>query len=364
MIKQQTRNVWLLAFLLVLWGLTPVLAQQEIDKEPLLALATVSPKSGIDKLYKAKKDTNKVTHFVGCVGNFHLGFNGGSIGCSFPSVPSGADPETPVPVARIEWTPGIQGGDKPYEAIAIGNNGQPISRGTFEEAPEVSYEKVSNDGERDGYKDIPVAEILGDLPKAVQPQSSGEKYDCDVYGNSSGSKMNVNCKRCNPSGAALVLAAVGTGAVVVGIATVVAGPVAPTALAVATQLTTAGAFFALGTASFTTSILATLSDCNLLRKTNYYQGISQPAVAGLKMYPNPVKETSTLHIHLPQEESLTVEVFDINGHFQKAVFVGKQFRAGENRIPMQLGELATGKYLVKITSATGSIQLTQAFIKL
>ncbi|WP_299458770.1 T9SS type A sorting domain-containing protein [uncultured Microscilla sp.] len=361
--KQQTTNLWLLAFALILGGLSPSFAQQE-HKPSLLALAKIAPKPSIDKLYASKKDTNRVKHSFGCVGNFHLSFNNGSVGCSFPNVPSSANPDTPVPVARIEWTPGIQGGSKPYEAIAIGSSGQPVSRGTFEEAPEVNYEKVSDSGVPDGYKDIPVAEILGDLPKAVQPQSPGEKFDCDVYGNSAGNKMNVNCKRCNPSGAALVLAAVGTGAVVVGIATVVAGPVVPTALGVATQLTTAGAFFALGTASFTTSILATLEDCNLVRKTKYYQGISQPAVVGLKLYPNPVKEVTTLRIHLPQSESLTVEVFDTHGKLQKTVFVGKQFTAGENRIPMQLGELTAGKYLVKVTSATGSIKLTQALVKL
>ncbi|EAY27397.1 T9SS type A sorting domain-containing protein [Microscilla marina] len=363
--KKQRITRQLLALLVVLGGLAPVFAQTPLSNQNnLLALATASYKEKL-ALPATPKDTNNP--FFGCVDNFHLGFGTGGIGCSSPALPSGAYAnDTPVPLGRVSLSGGGGGGGSiTYYPYTISSSGTAISRGSYSEAPDLRYEFVDPQDGGDGYKTVPTGAMMGDFPAAVYSQTSSEDLDCDIFGNMSTSVLMVECKKCNsantllklghPSGQSLRL-----GSPVSISSRTTAGAVVP----VASRYSPGGSFFVTGSVTLTPPIVSPLANCTNARKTKQqYQQITQPETVALNIYPNPAQRNTTLQIHLPQTEDLTVEVFDMNGKAQRTLLVGKRFPEGNNQIPLDLSSLVAGQYIVKVTSSLSNIKVSQVIIK-
>lgn len=76
--------------------------------------------------------------------------------------------------------------------------------------------------------------------------------------------------------------------------------------------------------------------------------------------PNPVKDQASLLVNTPKMQTLTVEVFTYTGNLalRKQAMVSE----GSNTIPLDLGHLSPGAYLVRLSSASGET-LTVKFVK-
>ncbi|WP_045114036.1 T9SS type A sorting domain-containing protein [Microscilla marina] len=335
--KTTNTTIVLLTILFVLWGFTSVTAQRS-----QLALAKVE--SAPTVMETSRQVSNEDKNF-GCLNGFHIKINGGSVKCSKPN---GED----KPMLKLK----ISGFGGRYELFTVGTFG--LSKiGEYDSPPKIEYEKVDGSGSSSGYQEIDLNDLLGDFPNAqTQPD---DNYTCDFYANST--RVGTNCKRCSFAATTVAKQLRFEGAVkqvfggVVAIGGILAGQ--------GSVVVIGAAFFVAGTTDFIRSQTLEPLDCNSFRQTNYYQSITQPEVVGLNIYPNPVVQKTTLQIHLPQAEDLTVEVFDLNGVAQKTLFIGKRFPAGNNQIPLSVGLLAPGKYLIKVTSSLSNIKITQPIIK-
>ncbi|WP_299458772.1 T9SS type A sorting domain-containing protein [uncultured Microscilla sp.] len=334
--KTTNTTIVLFIILFVLCGFTSTTAQRS-----QLALAKVESTPAI--MGTSRQVSSEDKNF-GCLNGFHIKINGGSVKCSKPN---GGD----KPMLKLKIS-----GSSGYELFTVGTFG--LSKiGEYDSPPKVEYEKVDGSGNSSGYQEIDLNDLLGDFPNAqTQPD---DNYTCDFYANSN--RVGVNCKRCSFAGTTVAkqLKFEGTLKYVIGGVVATGGLLTGNGWAIVIG----AGFFIAGTTDFIRAQTLESIDCNSFRQTNYYQSITQSEVVGLNVYPNPVIQKTTLQIHLPQAEDLTVEVFDLNGVAQKTLLIGKRFPAGNNQIPLSLGLLAPGKYLIKVTSSLSNIKITQPIIK-
>jgi len=88
---------------------------------------------------------------------------------------------------------------------------------------------------------------------------------------------------------------------------------------------------------------------------------SEIVTAGLKgdqlevseIFPNPVREQAQINVTLPQDEQLTISIFDLTG---KPLRVSnQQLDAGVNTLTIHTSDLPAGSYFVKLENATEKI---------
>lgn len=83
-------------------------------------------------------------------------------------------------------------------------------------------------------------------------------------------------------------------------------------------------------------------------------------VNNLSVYPNPINESSVLSIQTSKAFNGTIELFNLQGQL---VYASNQFiQGGKNQITLNLGELSSGNYLLKLKNEYGkakSIMLTK-----
>ena len=260
---------------------------------------------------------------------------------------------------------------------------------------QVGYKDINGNTQLDShtYSELPRIEVRSncstsatrfigeDYPLLFQDLHGDDPYYCSSFsvGGTSG-HQTYSCNTCKPDTERLVLDLTAT-SLAFGIAaagaTVIAGVASLPAAAVV--LTASGAAIVVGTgtiAAGATSAAAVLSglagtiisqNCNDVsltgRQTKFYQNMgkkSSAIVAGIQ--PNPAQALSTLNLHLPETTELTVEIFDQQGRHRKTIVMGQRFAEGLNKIPLQVQDLATGTYIVKVTGSQG-LKLTQRLVK-
>jgi PKD repeat protein len=83
-------------------------------------------------------------------------------------------------------------------------------------------------------------------------------------------------------------------------------------------------------------------------------------LAGLSIYPNPVSENTVMNYIASHAFTATVEVYNMQG--QKVVAQRKAIRNGQNQIPLELNNLTSGNYVLRLMDDKGnseSIHLTR-----
>ena len=83
-------------------------------------------------------------------------------------------------------------------------------------------------------------------------------------------------------------------------------------------------------------------------------------VNSFSVYPNPINESSVLSIQSDKAFDGTIELFNLQGQL---VYTSNQFiQSGQNQITLNLGDLSSGNYLLKLKNDSGkaeSIMLTK-----
>lgn len=79
------------------------------------------------------------------------------------------------------------------------------------------------------------------------------------------------------------------------------------------------------------------------------------ASLGLKIFPNPASTTATVSFNLSERKAVSIQVMDLSGKMLQQFDGGDLM--GEIQIPMELGHLARGVYMLKIT--LGDVSTTQ-----
>ena len=77
------------------------------------------------------------------------------------------------------------------------------------------------------------------------------------------------------------------------------------------------------------------------------------ALALTAVYPNPVRESGTITFTLPTSEHVTLEVFDMLGR-RTSILVDARRPAGTHQVSLNASALASGSYLCRLTTATGT----------
>jgi len=75
--------------------------------------------------------------------------------------------------------------------------------------------------------------------------------------------------------------------------------------------------------------------------------VDNPQLAILGVYPNPFKESNTLHYSLAREAEVLIELYDVEGKLMKTL-VNQKMRPGIYTVEMQSDDLAEGVYVYKI----------------
>lgn len=79
-------------------------------------------------------------------------------------------------------------------------------------------------------------------------------------------------------------------------------------------------------------------------------------------YPNPFNPTTTISFKLPQSGEVKLEIFDIRGQLV-GTLVNSNMEAGEHEVEFNAQGLASGVYLYKLNSSSGSLSRKMTLIK-
>jgi PKD repeat protein len=77
------------------------------------------------------------------------------------------------------------------------------------------------------------------------------------------------------------------------------------------------------------------------------------AIGTFDVYPNPAQDNTMIEFSLDKQESVNVEVMDLNGKIVQAVYAG-QLNNGVHRFPVNTAELSSGIYLVRLMTGEGN----------
>ncbi|MFM9983600.1 MAG: PKD domain-containing protein [Flavobacteriales bacterium] len=83
-------------------------------------------------------------------------------------------------------------------------------------------------------------------------------------------------------------------------------------------------------------------------------------VSNLSVYPNPIGDNSVLSIQSPKAFAGTIEVYNLQGQMIRSF--NQNIQSGQNQIALNLGNMASGNYLLKLKNENGqaeSIMLTK-----
>ena len=81
----------------------------------------------------------------------------------------------------------------------------------------------------------------------------------------------------------------------------------------------------------------------------------EEGVMSLKAYPNPFKGMANIEFSVPESGKATVEVYNIVGKRVATLFSGEVEEGNSYTEVFQAGELSTGIYLIRLSTATESL---------
>jgi hypothetical protein len=93
---------------------------------------------------------------------------------------------------------------------------------------------------------------------------------------------------------------------------------------------------------------------NNIKLTNVSVKEATVGVNSIDVYPNPATDVVTTKFSLTEQSNVAIEIVDMLGKVVKTV-ANKSLTAGTYEVPTNVAELASGIYLVKITTDNGSI---------
>lgn len=79
-------------------------------------------------------------------------------------------------------------------------------------------------------------------------------------------------------------------------------------------------------------------------------------------YPNPFNPSTTLRFHLPEPQRVRMEIFDVMGRLV-AVVADSEFGAGSHSLTWDAGRLASGVYLMRLTTPGATLTRTMTLLK-
>lgn len=92
------------------------------------------------------------------------------------------------------------------------------------------------------------------------------------------------------------------------------------------------------------------------------KSINVAAVAALQLHPNPVSDQVTIQADDLPEGNLQMQIVDVSGRSVMDIQTNQEIRGGSYRIPLSVGHLPSGTYLVKMITENGII--SKPFVKL
>ncbi|EAY27395.1 T9SS type A sorting domain-containing protein [Microscilla marina] len=359
--KRQKQNLWLLAFLLVLWGLTPVLAQVKTERMLMLSLASkVEARMLLSNMFN-KRDTmpGANTNFGGChsAEGTSVRVNGGLIGCA---TGLGATPQVV-----------IRKNSDGYGVSVINSDGKVISWRLYSDFPNIEFER-----ERNGpWESYPIPKEVVEAAFADDPNyycggydSGGPTGGVGFLCQSCGSKPKPKRELKPDNGEKKVLE---NASAISKVATFVSGTAAFFG-----KLNWQAFFASFGVSAALDALTgkqeeeldesAKESACPGFvnqRQTTNHTGIGFPRPAQVQVYPNPMAAPqANIQVYLPQSDEITIEVFDNNGKLLQTLLLGKLLPAGTNTLPVNTRTWLSGQYLIKVSGNQG-LRVSKRLIK-
>lgn len=73
--------------------------------------------------------------------------------------------------------------------------------------------------------------------------------------------------------------------------------------------------------------------------------------AGMSSYPNPVSDISTISFAIPQDENVTIKLYDALGNDVRTI-VSTKLSAGNHEVKLDAANLASGRYIARLTAGS------------
>ena len=75
----------------------------------------------------------------------------------------------------------------------------------------------------------------------------------------------------------------------------------------------------------------------------------------LSIYPNPIETAATFEFTIMNSESITIELYDVQGKLVQTIATNKDMASGNHNLPIKLSQnLTSGNYFLKLATANGS----------
>ena len=75
----------------------------------------------------------------------------------------------------------------------------------------------------------------------------------------------------------------------------------------------------------------------------------------LSIYPNPIETAATFEFTIMNSESITIELYDVQGKLVQTISTNKDMASGNHNLPIKLSQnLTSGNYFLKLATANGS----------
>ena len=98
-----------------------------------------------------------------------------------------------------------------------------------------------------------------------------------------------------------------------------------------------------------------------IQKLNSIASIDQSnVIEEVSIAPNPANDLISVRMNLDHTQNLQIEVIDILG--RQTMMMSHNAQEGNNIIPINISEIGTGTYFIKITDSEGD-QMVERFIK-
>lgn len=103
-----------------------------------------------------------------------------------------------------------------------------------------------------------------------------------------------------------------------------------------------------------------IDDINIQGATGVVE--AEDGISAFNVFPNPANDNSTVEFSINESQNMNVDIVDLNGKIVQSVHSGN-LAAGMHRMPINVAELSSGMYFVRLQNAEGNYLMRKLLVE-
>ena len=103
-----------------------------------------------------------------------------------------------------------------------------------------------------------------------------------------------------------------------------------------------------------------IDDINIQGATGVVE--AEDGISAFNVFPNPANDNSTVEFSIDESQNMNVDIVDLNGKIVQSVHSGN-LAAGMHRMPINVAELSSGMYFVRLQNAEGNYLMRKLLVE-